>query len=71
MQHGLLIGLTRLRLALMAAGLAFFLGLSVPAGIRALIFLLVLVAIVGDGAVEDQRTKIPAPRPGRDYDTAA
>ncbi len=71
MQHGLLIGLTRLRVALQIAGLAFFVGLNASIGIRILIFVLIVAAVVFDGAVEDQRAKIPAPRPPRDYDTAA
>lgn len=71
MQLGLLIGLTRLRVALMIAGLAFFMGLTAPLGIRVLILALIVAAVVFDGAVEDQRTKIPSPRPSRDYDTAA
>ncbi|MEU3990121.1 hypothetical protein AB0F24_17390 [Streptomyces platensis] len=71
MQLGLLIGLTRLRVALQIAGLAFFVGLDASIGIRILIFVLIVAAVVFDGAVEDQRTRIPAPRPARDYDTAA
>ncbi|WP_327223018.1 hypothetical protein OG229_02420 [Streptomyces platensis] len=71
MQLGLLIGLTRLRVALQIAGLAFFVGLDASIGIRILIAVLIVAAVVFDGAVEDQRIKIPAPRPARDYDTAA
>ena len=71
MQLGLLIGLTRLRVALMIAGLAFFMGLTVPLGIRVLLLALIVAAVVFDGAVEDQRTKTPATAPSRDYDTAA
>ncbi|WP_329143485.1 hypothetical protein OIU91_06055 [Streptomyces sp. NBC_01456] len=71
MQHALLIALTRLRLALMAAGLSWFIGLDAPVGVRILIAVLLAVAVAGDGAIEDQRAKIPAPRPAHDYDTAA
>ncbi|GES27900.1 hypothetical protein AB0G60_02740 [Streptomyces angustmyceticus] len=70
MQLGLLIGLTRARVALLIAGLAWFVGLDAPIGIRTLIALLILAGIAADGLVEDQRTKIPAPAPTR-YDTAA
>jgi hypothetical protein len=71
MQLGLLIGLTRARVALLIAGLAWFMGLSVPPGLRILIAVLVLAGITADGVVEDQRTKTPASPPTRDYDTAA
>lgn len=71
MQHGLLIGLTRARVAVLIAGLAWFVGLDAPIGTRILIAVLILAGVAADGVVEDQRTKIPAPRPARDYDTAA
>ncbi|MFF8784797.1 hypothetical protein [Streptomyces sp. NPDC015125] len=71
MQFGLLLGLTRLRVALVIAGLAWFTGLDAPIGIRIAIGVLIVAGVAGDGAIEDQRTKIPAPRPARDYDTAA
>lgn len=71
MQFGLLLGLTRARVALLIAGLAWFVGLDAPIGVRVLIALLILAGITADGVVEEQRTKIPAPRPPRDYDTAA
>ncbi|MFB6568397.1 hypothetical protein [Streptomyces noursei] len=71
MQHGLLIGLTRARVALLIAGLGWFMGLSAPVGIRILIAALVLAGIAGDGAVDQQRHKTPAPTPHDDYRTAA
>ncbi|MET7795676.1 hypothetical protein [Streptomyces decoyicus] len=71
MQLGLLIGFTRFRVALLIAGLAWFAGLDAPTGLRILIAVLVLAGIAGDGVVEDRRIKVPAPRPPRDYDTAA
>lgn len=71
MRHGLLIGLTRARVALMIAGLGWFMGLSAPVGIRILIAALVLAGIAGDGAVEGHRTKAPTAKSTRDYDTAA
>ncbi|GFE20059.1 hypothetical protein [Streptomyces nigrescens] len=71
MQLGLLIGLTRLRVALMIAGLAFFMGLTAPLGIRVLLLALIVAAVVFDGAVEDQRTKKPAATSHDDYRTAA
>ncbi|MFJ3950288.1 hypothetical protein ACIPXV_09485 [Streptomyces libani] len=74
MQLGLLIGLTRLRVALMIAGLAFFMGLTVPLGIRVLVLILIAVGIATDGAVEEERRKqadANASTPPRRYDTAA
>ncbi|MEE4419541.1 hypothetical protein [Streptomyces bugieae] len=70
MQLSLLIGLTRARVALLIAGLAWFVGLSVPPGLRIVIAVLVLAGIAGDGVVEEQRTKTPTSST-RDYDTAA
>lgn len=52
---GILIGLTRLRLLLILAGLAFFAGVQVPVGSRVLIGLLALVAVVFDGYLDEQR----------------
>ncbi|KIZ16858.1 hypothetical protein [Streptomyces natalensis] len=72
MRHGLLIGLTRARVALLIAGLAWFMGLSVPPGIRIVIAVLVLAGIAGDGAVEEQRIRKPASAAAHDdYRTAA
>lgn len=72
MQLGLLIGLTRARVALLIAGLAWFMGLSAPLGIRILLAVLVLAGIAADGAVEDQRDRqATAPTPPDDYRTAA
>ncbi|SHL74901.1 hypothetical protein [Streptomyces yunnanensis] len=71
MRLGILIGLTRARVALMIAGLAWFMGLSAPVGIRILIAGLVLAGIAGDGAVEDHRTKTPTTTSTSDYRTAA
>ncbi|WP_438489552.1 hypothetical protein [Streptomyces sp. S186] len=72
MRLGILIGLTRARVALMIAGLAWFMGLSAPVGIRILIAGLVLAGIAGDGAVEDQRSKkTPTAAPHDEYGTAA
>ncbi|MFD8545633.1 hypothetical protein [Streptomyces sp. NPDC059649] len=71
MQLSLLIGLTRARVALLIAGLAWFMGLSVPPGIRVVIAVLILAGIAADGVVEDQRTKTSTTTASRDYDTAA
>lgn len=46
-----LIAATRARVALLIAGLAWFVGLDVPAPVRLLIAALVLVALAFDGAV--------------------
>lgn len=52
MNFSLLIAATRARVALLVAGLAWFVGLEVPAPVRLLIACLVLVALVFDGAVD-------------------
>lgn len=52
---GLLIGLTRLRLLLMLAGLSFFAGVQIPVGTRVLIAVLALIAVVFDGYLDEQR----------------
>lgn len=71
MQLGLLIGLTRARVALLIAGFAWFVGLDASVGVRILLAFLILAGIAADGLVEDQRTKTPAPAPTTGYDTAA
>jgi hypothetical protein len=53
----LLIGLTRARVALLVAGLAWFLGLAPSLPVRLAIGVLVLVAITFDGLVDDQRIR--------------
>ena len=47
-----MIAATRARVALLIAGLAWFVGLEVPAPVRLLIAVLVLVALAFDGAVD-------------------
>lgn len=53
----LLIGLTRARVALLVAGLAWFIGLAPSLPVRLVIGVLVLVAITFDGFVDDQRIR--------------
>jgi len=60
MNISLLIAATRLRLALLTAGLAWFVGLEVPAPVRIVIAGLVLVALVFDGAVDEGRVRTEA-----------
>ncbi|WP_330172998.1 hypothetical protein OG875_04965 [Streptomyces sp. NBC_01498] len=65
MNIGLLIGLTRARVALLIAGLAWFVGLTPDLHVRIGIAVLVLVALAFDGLVDEQRisqTKTTADR---------
>jgi hypothetical protein len=62
MNFGLLIGLTRARVALLIAGLAWFVGLDAPLAVRVLIAVLVIAGVAGDGWVDEQRIRHqPAP----------
>lgn len=60
MNISLLIAATRARLCLLIAGLAWFFGLQVPAPVRIVIAVLVLVALVFDGAVDEGRVRTMA-----------
>ena len=60
MNISLLIAATRARLCLLVAGLAWFVGLEVPAPVRIVIAGLVLVALVFDGAVDEGRVRTEA-----------
>ena len=55
-----LIAATRARVALLIAGLAWFVGLEVPAPVRMLIAVLVLVALAFDGVVDQGRVRTEA-----------
>lgn len=55
MNFGLLIGLTRARVALLAMGLAWLTGLMPDLGTRLLIVALVAVAVAVDGWLDEQR----------------
>lgn len=55
MNIGLLIGLTRARVALLVAGLAWFFGLTADFPARLAIAGLVLAALVFDGLLDEQR----------------
>lgn len=55
----LLIGLTRARVALVVAGLAWFIGLTPPLPVRIAIGVLAVAAIAYDGLVDDQRIRHP------------
>lgn len=57
MNFGLLIGLTRARVALLIAGLAWFVGLDAPLAVRVLIAVLVIAGVTGDGWVDEQRIR--------------
>jgi hypothetical protein len=57
MGFGWLIGLTRLRLLFIFAGLAWFAGLQIPAGARILVGILALAAVAFDGVLDDQRIR--------------
>jgi hypothetical protein len=71
MPIGFLIGLTRARVALLVAGLAWFAGLEAPVAIRATIGALVVIAIAFDGLIDEQRIAHHA-APSRDrYHSAA
>lgn len=67
---GLLIGLTRARLALLVAGLAWFVGLMPDLGIRLAIAGLVVVAVAADGWLDEQRiTRTSTPPRDRHHTT--
>lgn len=51
----LLAGLARLRIALMIAGLCWFVDLDAPLPTRILIAVLALAALVLDGAIDEQK----------------
>lgn len=55
MPIGFLIGLTRARVALLVAGLAWFAGLEAPPVLRLTIGALVLAALAFDGLLDEQR----------------
>ncbi|MGW1492585.1 hypothetical protein [Streptomyces sp. NPDC002402] len=72
MNIGLLIGLTRLRVALLVAGLAWFVGLAPSFPARLAIGALVLVALVFDGLLDEQRISRNTKTPTHDrYQPAA
>ena len=72
MNIGLLIGLTRLRVALLIAGLAWFAGLAPTFPARLAIGALVLAALVFDGLLDEQRIGRTAKQPSHDrYHAAA
>lgn len=72
MNIGLLIGLTRLRVALLVMGLAWLFGLAPSLGTRIAIGVLVLAALVFDGLLDEQRIARPAKAPTGDrYQHAA
>jgi hypothetical protein len=52
---GLLVGLTRARVALIVMGLAWLVGLTPGVGMRCLLGALVLVALAFDGLLDEQR----------------
>lgn len=66
----LMIAATRARVAVFVAGLAWIFGLVPPAGIRFAVIALVIVAIAGDGWVDEQRIRHHVP-PQRDRHTTA
>lgn len=57
MGFGWLIGLTRLRLLFIFAGLAWFAGLQIPASARILVGILAVTAVAFDGVLDDQRIR--------------
>lgn len=72
MNIGLLIGLTRLRVALLIAGLAWFAGLAPTLPARCAIGVLVLAALVFDGLLDEQRiSRNTKTTPNDHYRTAA
>lgn len=57
MNVSLLIAATRARLCLLIAGLAWFVGLEVPAPLRIVIAALVAAALIFDGAIDEGRIR--------------
>lgn len=73
MTLGILIGLTRARVALVVAGLAWLIGLDANLATRLSIAGLVVAATVADGLLDEQRFARPdaGAKPPPDYRTAA
>lgn len=69
MSADLLIGLTKARIALLLAGLAWLFGLTPAWPTRIALAVLVLTALLFDAVIDEQHARAkPPPRP---YDTAA
>lgn len=66
MNFGLLIGLTRARVALLIAGLAWFVGLDASLAVRVGIAALVVIGVAGDGWVDEQRIRHRHEQPATD-----
>jgi hypothetical protein len=56
-----LIAATRARLALLIAGLAWFFGIEAPAPLRIALAVLVIAALVIDGAIDEGRVRTAPP----------
>ncbi|GAA0454126.1 hypothetical protein ACFQ2B_27820 [Streptomyces stramineus] len=68
------IGLARARVALLVAGLAWFVGLDAHPAVRGVVGALVIAAVIFDGFVSDRSTAqavIDAQPPPTDYQPAA
>lgn len=59
MSLGWLIGLTRARVFFLFAGLAWVFGLQAPALVRLALVVLAVVAVAGDGLLDEQRIAHP------------
>lgn len=68
MNFGLLIGLTRARVALLAMGLAWLVGLVPDLGTRLAVAALIAIAVAADGWLDEQRIR-HAPAKTRDRAT--
>jgi hypothetical protein len=66
---GLMIGLTRTRVALLVAGLAWFVGLTPSFAVRLALAGLVLVALAFDGVLDEQRIQRAQPAPTKQHST--
>lgn len=68
-----LAGLARLRIALMIAGLSWLFGVTPPPGMRVVLAVIVLGALVLDAAIDERRVERTTVRlkTGTDYKTTA
>lgn len=68
----LLTSLTRVRVAMVIAGLAWFVGINTSVLIRLVLGVLIAIAVAFDAVIEDQRTtRHPSAKPEPGYRPAA
>lgn len=65
MNIGLMIGLTRARVALLVMGLAWLVGLSPPLFVRIALVVLISAALLFDGLLDERRIQHAQPTPSK------